>query len=56
MPPKNNPLVNTGNSGGNSGRTLGGPLGGSIGGPLSVAIKKSNNDKGIVPPIPVIKK
>ena len=42
MPPKINPLggISTGN--------LGGPLGG--------AIKKSNNDKGIVPPIPVIKK
>ena len=52
MPPKNNPLINTGNSGVNLNR----PLGGSLGGPLNGGIKKSNNDKGIVPPIPAIKK
>lgn len=52
MPPKNNPLINTKGSGGN----LNGPLGGPLGGPLSGAIKKSNNDKGIVPSISVAKK
>jgi hypothetical protein len=56
MPPKINPLINTGNLGGNLNGSLGGKLGGPLVGPLGEGIKKSNNDKEIVPPIPVIKK
>lgn len=50
MPPKINPLggISTGN--------LSGPLSGNLSGPLGGVIKKSNNEKGIIPTIPVIKK